>query len=89
MRDVTMHTSKLVCTREATYRLVKTPGSTYTKADLEDVASNTTQMNYEEKNQRIRLIKYFEDLFDGTIGDWYTEPIDLELNTYYKQFNCK
>ena len=28
-------------------------------------------------------------MFDGTIGDWDTEPVNLDLNYDYKQFNCK
>ena len=28
-------------------------------------------------------------MFDGTIGEWDTEPVNLELNTVYKLFRCK
>ena len=28
-------------------------------------------------------------MFGGTLGDWETEPIDLELKPGYKPFNCK
>ena len=46
-------------------------------------------MNAEEITQLLRLIKYIEDLFDGTLGDWGTDPIGLELNKRYKPFNSK
>ena len=62
---------------------------TYTNIDLKQVAANTTHLNAEERTQLLMLIKYFEDLFDGTLGDWYTEPIDLELNKNSKPFNYK
>ena len=39
--------------------------------------------------QLIRLLEDFEDLFDVIIGDWNTDPIDLELNPYSKPSNCK
>ena len=28
-------------------------------------------------------------MFDGTLGDWYTEPVDLELNPDSKPFNSR
>ena len=28
-------------------------------------------------------------MFDGTIGEWGTEPAELELNPDYKPFSCK
>ena len=46
-------------------------------------------MNAEEKNQILGIIKDFEDLFDGNIGYWDTETLELESNPYYKWFNCK
>ena len=35
------------------------------------------------------LLKYFKDLFDGTLGCWYTDPVDLYLNPSCKPFNSK
>ena len=62
-----MQTAKPVYTREYTERLVKILYSTYTKSYIEQVSSNETQMNYGEITQLLRLLKDFEDLFDGTI----------------------
>ena len=28
-------------------------------------------------------------MFDGTLGDWDTDPIDLEIKPGYKPFNSK
>ena len=70
-------------------RLVKIIDSTYAKAELKQVANNANHMNAEERTQLLRLIKYLEDLFDGTLGDWGTDPIGLELNKRYKPFNSK
>ena len=63
--------------------------STYAKADLEQVAANATHMNAEERTQLLRFLKDLEELFDGTVGDWGTEPADLELKSDYKLFNSK
>ena len=40
-------------------------------------------MNAEERTQLLSLPEDFEDLFDGTLGDWDTEPADLEINPHY------
>ena len=31
------------------------------------------------KGQLFKLLSEFEELFDGTLGDWKTEPVELEL----------
>ena len=63
--------------------------STYANSDLEQVSVNETQLNAEEITQLLSLLQYFEYLFDGPLGDWDTEPIDLELKPYSNQFNFK
>ena len=89
MRKVVMYTAEPVSTREATDILVKILYSDYAKATLKQVANNSTQMNDEERTQLLRLLEDSEDLFDGTLGDWDTDPVNLELNQYYKPFNYK
>ena len=46
-------------------------------------------MKAEERTTLIRLLKYFEDYFGGTLGYWETDPVELELKPYSKPFNCK
>ena len=67
--------------------MVKTLDSTYLKSDLKQVANNSTQLNAEEITLLICLLGDFEDLFDGTLGDWADDPVDLEINPYSKPFN--
>ena len=67
--------------------MVKILDSTYAKADLKQVDDNATQMNAEEITQLISLIKDFEDLFDGTLGYWDTEFVDIYLNPGSNPFN--
>ena len=63
--------------------------STYEKEDLENVSAKETQLNAEERTQIIGILKDFEDLFGGTLGDWEIYPIGIELKTNYKTLNCK
>ena len=46
-------------------------------------------MKTEEINMLLSFLEDFEELFDGTLGYWVTEPVDLELNPYYKPFNSR
>ena len=62
--------------------------STYAKEDLKQVANNATQMNAEEITQLLSLFKYFQDLFDGTLGDWTTETFDLEPPPCTRKSQC-
>ena len=75
--EVVMQTAEPDSTQEATERMVKTLDSTYTKAELKQVANNKIQLNDEERTQLISIPEYFEDLFGGTLGEWTTEPVDL------------
>ena len=84
-----MQTAELVSTKEATDRLVKILDSTFSKAELEHVATNATQLNYEQITQLISLLKDFEGLFDDTPVYWYTQAFNLELNTNLKPCTCK
>ena len=89
MREIVIQTTEPVSTIEANEVLVKILDSTYSKADLKQVSDNTTHIKSDERTQLLSLLEDFEDLFDVTLGDWDTEPVDLELNPYYKPFNFK
>ena len=47
------------------------------KTYLKEVVNKATQMNAEEKNQVLRFLKDFEDLFDGTLGYLTQSPSTL------------
>ena len=89
MHKVVIQTAETVSTMEATDRLVKILNSTYANADLEQVAANSAKLKSEEINQLLSLFQYFEDLFEVTLEDWDTYPVDIESNLDSKQLNCK
>ena len=37
-----------------------------------------------QRNEFLELLHKFEKLFDGTLGIWKTDPVDLELKEYAK-----
>ena len=89
MRKVVIHTVEQVSMREATEFIVKIICSTYVKECHEHLATNKTQLNAEETTKVLGLLTDFEDLSNGTLWDWDTDPVYLELKTDYKPFNCK
>ena len=32
-----------------------------------------------QRNELLKLLQIFEELFDGTLGNWKTDPVDFEL----------
>ena len=57
----------------------------YSKADLLKLAKSCKTIRENEQKLLLASLKKFEHLFDGTLGTWNTEPVDLEL----KDPNCK
>ena len=68
-----------ISTELATQRAVKILDANYTKADLQAVVTNCTQLNSVEQNKLLELLKKFEQLFDGTLGNWRTKPVSFQL----------
>ena len=89
MFKVVMQTAEPVYTRETTEKLVKILYSTYVKAVLYQVANTVTHMDSEERTQSLRLLQYFEELFDVTQGEWDTDLVDVDINPDPRPFNCK
>ena len=84
-----MQTAEPASTREATEKMVKILNSTYVKSDLEQVVSNAIYLNAEERTLLLSLLGDFEEFFDGNLGEWATEPVNLELKPYSKPFNSR
>ena len=45
------------------------------------------QLSLHEKSKLLELLKEFEELFDGTLGDWITEPVSFELKEGAKPYH--
>ena len=67
-------------TKELTDRTVKILDAKYEKADLPKVVQdNCTHLSVTQQRDLLKLLQDFEELFDGTLGDWDTEPIHLKV----------
>ena len=86
---VVMQTEEPASTQKDTERMVKILHSNYARAYLNQIYNNATQTNYGYITLLLSFIKDFEDLFDGTLGDWATDTVNLELKIYYIPFNSR
>ncbi len=68
-----------IVTEEATNRMLKILDSTYKKADLKEVIKKAIHLSEKERKELYNLLVKYEDLFDGTLGTWKTDPVDFEL----------
>ena len=51
----------------------------YSPADLEAVTKGCKELTVEEQVMLYNLLQKFAPLFDGSLGNWSTEPVDIEL----------
>src|SRR5688500_13588077 len=51
----------------------------YCPADLEKITQECVELNKEEQQKLLALLQKFKHLFDGMVGTWNTEPVDLHL----------
>ena len=79
LREVVKQTAEPKVTRRATDRMVKILDSKYEKANLEEIAAAAHQLTDSEQQMLYKLLKEYEDLFDGTLGKWNTEPVHVEM----------
>ena len=75
-------------TELATQRVVKILDANYEKANLpEIVQNNCSHLKPAEQWTLLELLEEFDDLFDGTLGDWDTKPVSFELKEGIKPYH--
>ena len=67
-------------TELATQQVVEILDANYKKAGLpEMVRTKCTNLSPNEQAKLLEVLTEFEELFDGTLGDWDTEPVSFQL----------
>jgi hypothetical protein len=89
IKQIMTQTAEPIATKEATERIVRILDSKYEKADLEQVAANAEDLDENQQKKLLSLLKDFEDLFDGTLGKWDTDPIDIETKPDHKPSSAR
>jgi hypothetical protein len=53
-------------------------GARYKKTDLHSIVRvDCKHLNSDQQKTLLQLLKKYELLFDGTLGDWKTKPLSL------------
>jgi hypothetical protein len=67
-------------TQEATKRVTQILDAKYTNADLKSIVrDNCKHLSTNQQQKLLQLLKKYESLFDGTLGDWMTKPVSFQL----------
>jgi hypothetical protein len=67
-------------TQDATKRATRILDAKYSKADLQSVVrDNCKHLSANQQKQLLQLLKKYESLFNGTLGDWKTKLISFQL----------
>jgi hypothetical protein len=51
----------------------------YEAADLPDIVKQCENLSLSEREELLMLLRRYETLFDGTLGDWKLKLVSLEL----------
>ncbi len=67
-------------TQDATKHATWILDAKYSKADLQSVVrDNCKHLKAAQQKKLLQLLKKYELLFDGTLGDWKTKPVSFQL----------
>jgi hypothetical protein len=63
-------------TQDSTKHATQILDAKYKKADLQSIVrDNCKHLSANQQNKLLQLLKKYETLFDGTLGDWKTKPV--------------
>jgi hypothetical protein len=71
---------ELLSTQDATKCVTRILDAKYKKADLQTIVrDNCKHPSANQQKKLLQLLKKYESLFDGTLGDWKTKPVSFQL----------
>ena len=73
--------------RQSTKRTVEILDAKYEKADLPAIVNEIKHLSMYQRQQLLKLLRTHEGLFDGTLGDWQTTPVGLQLKPDAKPYH--
>ncbi len=71
-------------TQDATKCVTQILDAKYQKADLRSIVrDNCKHLSADQQKKLLQPLKKYESLFDGTLGDWKTNPVSFQLKGGY------
>ena len=74
---------------DATSRVTQILDAKYEKADLRQVVDSCTNLKTKHKRMLYKLLKKYEALFDGTLGDWKHSAVSIKLKPGATPYHSK
>ena len=77
-----------MATREETKQTVEILDAKYEKANLAEIVSEYRgHLSSQQCHKMLQLLSKFKELFDGTLGDFKTDPVRLHLKKDAKPYH--
>jgi hypothetical protein len=77
-------------TQDATKHVMQILDTTYQKADHQsNVRDDCKHLSVDQQKKLLQLLKKYETLFDGILGDWKTKPVSFQLKKGVLPYQCR
>ncbi len=70
-------------------RMSRILDSKYAPADLHEIVQNNDNLTNEEKVKFEQMLRKYESLFDGRLGEWQGDPYHIQLREDAKPYHAK
>jgi hypothetical protein len=81
---------ELQSTEDATQHAMWILDAKYSKADLQSVVrDNCKHLSADQQKKLLQLLKRYESLFDGTLGDRKTKPVSFQQKEGASPYHCR
>jgi len=74
---------------EAIARTKRILDAHYEAADLDEIVASCSNLNTKQKQQLQKLLEEFKELFNGTLGSWKDQQINIELKEGVTPYHAK
>ena len=75
--------------KESSERTERILEARYEKADLNKLVNDCDHLTNNQKEKLYKLLRKYEYLFDGTLGDWRAKPVDFQLKEGATPYHAK
>ena len=83
------HVEESMAITESADRIKEILEAKYEAADLNDICQAQKHLTADEQGKLHTLLSRYEELFDGTLGTWNLEPVDIELLPDAKPYHAR
>jgi hypothetical protein len=84
-----LNTNEGIRLKDSTSRAIRILDANYEAADLKQVTEDIKTISPANQRELFNLLKTFEHLFDGTLCDFNTTPVSIELMPNTKPYHAR